>query len=431
MSLAFIVLLVIFFGGAFLIRIPIGFAMVSGGVVYLLMTGRDLGQAAQLISGGFYSKFVLLAVPLFIFGAQVMNSSAVTNRIFHFAHGLVGKWHGGLAQVNVVNSVIFSGMSGSAVADASGAGLMEIKAMTDGGYPKAFACATTAATSTIGPIIPPSIPMVLYANLSGASVGMLFAGGMIPGFFLAAAQMVLIRFMAVRRGFPRSERPPFAEQVGRFIASFPALLTPVVLLGGIYTGIFTPTEAAAVASFYALILAFFVYRSMDARRFWAVFVEVARQTGSISVLLAGSFLVNFAVASEGIPRQLADLVLGVTESRILLLLLIMVAFLVMGMFLETLVLLLIMTPIVLPVLTAAGVDLVHFGVIITLNMMIGLSTPPMGLILFILNNLTGTPLKDIIREIWPFLGLMVTVLFILTFTPDVILWVPRLLGYQG
>ncbi len=430
MSLAFGLLLAILVL-AFLIRLPLAYAMISAGVVYLYIAGSDLGVLAQVTMGGFYSKFILLAVPLFIFGAQVMNDSKVTEKIFHFAHGIVGRLHGGLAQVNVVNSVIFSGMSGSAVADASGTGLMEIKAMANGGYPKAFACATTAATSTIGPIIPPSIPMVIYAYLGGSSVGMLFAGGMVPGLFLAAMQMVVVRFISKKRGYPRERWPGAGQVLGRFLVAIPALLAPVILLGGIYTGIFTPTEAAAVASLYALLLAFAVYRSMTWRSFYSMLQTTARQSATVALIVGGAFIINFAVASEGIPRRFGDAILSITDDRLMLLILINLLFLVMGMFFDTMVLLLIIIPVVLPILGQAGIDPIHFGVVIVLNMMIGLSTPPFGVLLFIVSSTTRTPLKEVIREIWPFLGIMIVTLIVLILVPDIVLWVPRLIGYRG
>jgi tripartite ATP-independent transporter DctM subunit len=430
MSLAFALLLAIFVT-AFLIRIPLAYGMMSAGIVYLVVSGTDLGVFAQVTMNGYYSKFVLLAVPLFIFGAQTMNDSTVTDKIFHFAHVIVGRWHGGLAQVNVVNSVIFSGMSGSAVADASGTGLTEIKAMANGGYPKDFACATTAATSTIGPIIPPSIPMVIYAYLGGSSVGMLFAAGMVPGFLLAGMQMVLIRFVSKRRGFPRELWPGLGQALGRFLAAIPALLAPVILLGGIYTGVFTPTEAAAVASMYALLLAFVVYRAMGWSGFYSMFQTTVRQSATVALIVGGAFIINYAVAIEGIPRAFADAILRISENPLVLLFVINLLFLVMGMFLDTMVLLLIMIPVVLPILGQVGIDPIHFGVVIVLNMMIGLSTPPFGVLLFIVSSTTRTPLRDVIREIWPFLGIMATTLVILMIFPDIVLWVPRLLGYRG
>jgi len=430
MSLAFALLLLVFIT-VFVIRIPLAYGMMSAGIVYLVASGTDLGLFAQVTMNGYYSKFVLLAVPLFIFMAQIMNESTITEKIFHFAHALVGRSPGGLAQVNVVNSVIFSGMSGSAVADASGTGLVEIKAMANGGYPKDFACATTAATSTIGPIIPPSIPMVIYAYLSATSVGMLFAAGMVPGLLLAGMQMVLIHFLAKRRGYPRDEWPGLGQTLGRFLVAAPALLTPVILLGGIYSGVFTPTEAAAVASLYALLLAFVVYRAMGWSEFYSVLQTTVRQSATVGLIVGAAFIINYAVAVEGIPRAFADAILSISNDPLVLLILINLLFLVMGMFLDTMVLLLIMIPVVLPVMRLVGIDPVFFGVVIVLNMMIGLSTPPFGVLLFIVSSTTGTPLQDVIRQIWPFLGIMIVSLIVLILFPDIVLFVPRLMGYGG
>lgn len=430
MSVAFALLLLVFIS-AFLIRIPLAYGMMAAGIVYLVASGTDLGLFAQVTMNGYYSKFVLLAVPLFIFMAQIMNESTITERIFHFAHALVGRSPGGLAQVNVVNSVIFSGMSGSAVADASGTGLVEIKAMANGGYPKDFASATTAATSTIGPIIPPSIPMVIYAYLSATSVGMLFAAGMVPGLLLAGMQMVLIRYLAKRRRYPREMWPGFGQTLGRFLVAVPALLTPVILLGGIYSGVFTPTEAAAVASLYALLLAFVVYRALGWSGFYSMFQTTVRQSATVGLIVGGAFIINYAVAIEGIPRAFADAILSISSDPLVLLILINLLFLVMGMFLDTMVLLLIMVPVVLPVMRLVGIDPVFFGVVIVLNMMIGLSTPPFGVLLFIVSSTTGTPLQGVIKEIRPFLAIMIAALVVLILFPDIVLFVPRLLGYGG
>jgi tripartite ATP-independent transporter DctM subunit len=303
--------------------------------------------------------------------------------------------------------------------------------MANGGYPRDFACATTAATSTIGPIIPPSIPMVIYAYLSATSVGMLFAAGMLPGLLLAGMQMILIYFLAKRRGYPREMWPGLGQTVGRFLVAVPALLTPIILLGGIYSGVFTPTEAAAVASLYALVLAFIVYRSMGWNEFYSMFQTTVRQSATVGLIVGGAFIINYAVAIEGIPRAFADAILSISNDPLVLLILINLLFLVMGMFLDTMVLLLIMIPVVLPILGQVGIDPIHFGVVIVLNMMIGLSTPPFGVLLFIVSSTTRTPLRDVIREIWPFLGIMATTLVILMIFPDIVLWVPRLLGYRG
>lgn len=430
MTLAFAVLLIVLVG-AFLARVPLGHAMLAAGVLYLVLADRDLGNAAQLVMGGFYSKFVLLAVPMFIFSAQIMNNSTVTDRVFGLAHALVGRFRGGLAQVDVVSSVIFSGMSGSAIADASGPGLMITQAQIRGGYSPGFACAATCASATIGPVIPPSIPMVIYGYIAGTSVGMLFAAGMVPGLLIAGAQIALIGYIARRRDFPVPGWMGFAALLASFVRALPALMTVVILLGGIYSGIFTPTEAAAVAALWALLLAFLVYRSMSVGDFWRVFRVTLRQTAAISMVIGGALLVSYAVAVEGVGRSLGDVILGITENGTLLLLLVMLVFLVLGMFLDTIVLLLVMVPIVLPAMNAAGVDPVHLGVVLTLNMMIGLSTPPMGVLLLLMSNLTSTPLRQIIHEIWPFLVNLLVSLTVLILFPSISLWVPRLLGYSG
>lgn len=430
MSLAF-VLMVAVFAACFLLRMPLGYGLISAGIVYLFVAGEQMSQAAQLIAGGFNAQFILIAVPLFIFAAQIMNSSTVTDRMFDFAHAVVGRLRGGLAQVNVVNSVIFSGMSGSAVADTSGVGLVEIKAMTDNGYPRGFACATTAATATVGPIIPPSIPMVIFASLTGTSVGTLFAGGVVPGLLLAGMQMVLIRFVAARRDFPRGTWDGFAALLTSLLRALPALLTPAILLGGIYSGAFTPTEAAAVASLYAMILAFAVYRTMTPSAFWTMFHGVVKQTAAVSLIIGGAFIVNYAVAAEGLPRRAADAVLGITESPLLLLFVICTLFLLIDVVVDTTVMLLVFIPIAFPITVQVGIDPVHFGVVITLAMMIGLSLPPIGVSLLITSQMSRTPLGEVIADIWQYLAIMIATLVMLILVPDIVLWLPRLTGYDG
>ena len=423
----FLLLLVI----TFVVRAPIGYGMFAAGIVYLLIEGKDLSVVGQVVMGRLFSGFVLLAIPLFILCAQILNDSSVTGKIFNFAHGLVGRFHGGLAQVNVVNSVIFSGMSGSAIADASGTGLVEIKAMVDGGYPKPFACATTVATATIGPIIPPSIPMVIYGSIASASIGTLFIAGIVPGLALALLMMILVRFLSKRRGYPKDEWPGTANVLGRGAAAFPALLAPVILIGGIYTGVFTPTEAAAVATLYALILALAIYRSMSLKGLWTAMRVALTQSAKVTVIIAAAFLVNYIVASEGVPRLIAERVLRVTTDPLNLVVLVTLVFLVAGMFLDGTVILLIMVPVIIPALESAGVDLIYFGVILTLTLMIGLCSPPFGLLLFVVSSTTKTPLKEIIQSVWPFLGIMLLALVALILMPDAVLWLPRMAGYRG
>jgi tripartite ATP-independent transporter DctM subunit len=428
MSLAFILLIAIAVI-TFIIRVPIGYGLLSAGIVYLLVSHSDLGLASTTITTQLNAQFVLIAVPLFIFAAEIMNESTITDRLFDFANTVVGRFYGAMAQVNVLAAVVFSGMSGSAIADVSGIGVMGVKAMERQGYPKPYACATVSAAATIGPIIPPSIPMVIYAAIAGTSVGALFAGGILPGVIIAIALMILIRFTAKRRGYPRGGVLSLRAVLVGFVAAFPALLTPVVLLFGIYSGLFTPTEAAAVAALYALVVAAFIYRALP----WSVFKKVINgtvlRTGQTAMMIASAFLVNYAVVSEGVAANLADLGQGLTSHPLLLFLLLNLIFLIAGMFLETVILQLIMVPLVLPLVREAGIDLVAFGVIITLNQMIGLVTPPLGVSLFISGGLTKTPMGPIFKEILPYLAVLITVVVLLTVFPQIVLVVPHALGY--
>jgi C4-dicarboxylate transporter, DctM subunit len=427
MSLAFAVLLAVVVLG-FVLRTPIGLAMLAGGIVYMLIEGSDPANVAQVVMGGFYSKFVLLAIPLFIFGAELMNVSQIAQRLFRFAHSLVGGLRGGLAQVDVVTSVVFSGMSGSAMADATGTGKMITKAQMDAGYRPGFACAASAASATLGGVIPPSITMVIYAYLSGTSVGMLFAAGIIPGFLIAIALMLLIGLLARVQDFPKPGWQGLGYVFTSLVGALPAMLTVVILLGGIYSGAFTPTEAAGVAALYALVLGAF-YGLRQPRRLYEVLKTACRQTASTCIVLAGGFVVSYAVASERIGAVIADWLLDLSTSPVVLLLIVNLVFLLLGMFLDTMVLLLVMIPIVLPALLSAGVDPVHLGVVITFNIMIGLASPPVGMLLFIMSNLTGTPLREIIREMLPFIAVLIGSLLLLSLWPDITLALPRLLGY--
>lgn len=431
MSPAFALMLGVFVGVA-LLRGPIGLAMIAGGIAYLGATGRDLGLAAEQILNSLFGSFVLIAVPMFIFAANVMNAGTLSERIYALAHALMGRFRGGLAQVNVLASVIFSGMSGSAIADAVGPGMVEIEMMSKGGrYPRAFAVAVSAASATIGPIIPPSIPMVLYALVSGASVGALFLGGVVPGLLMAAAMMLVIVWIARRRRFPMEAPVPWSEIPGIFLRTLLPLLMPVVLLGGIYSGTFTPTEAAAVAALYALALALFVYRALDWKGLVAVVSDSARSTAVVGIIICGAFLFNYVLATEQIPARIAEGFAALDLGPLGFLLVANLVFLVLGCLLDTTTLLLVMVPLLLPVAKALGVDLVHFGVVIVVNMMIGLLTPPYGVLLFVLSGLAGVPVKPIVRELLPFILVLVAVLLLITLVPSLVLALPAWAGYRG
>lgn len=431
MSAVFIFTLVAFFGLAVL-GMPVAFAMFVASIAYLFATGRDIGLFGEQILNGLYDSFVLLAVPLFILAANIMNASGVSDRLFNFCQVLVGRFRGGLAQVNILVSIIFSGMSGSAIADAAGPGKLVTQMMIrQGKIPPGFAAAVAASSATIGPIIPPSIPMVIYAVVSDTSVGYLFLGGIIPGLIMGLAQMGLVAFVAHRRRFPRGEGIPLSELPRTTTQAVPALLMPVILLYCIYGGATTPTEAAAIAAAYALGLAVFYYRDFSLRTGFAVFTESARATSVVALLIAGALIFNYIVASERLPEQVASLLRGIEMSPLTFLLLVNLLFLALGCLFDATTMLLVLVPLFLPAARELGIDLVHFGVVVVVNIMIGLITPPYGVLLFIMSGLTGIPLRDIIREIWAFIAILVAALALMILVPDVVLWLPRQFGYNG
>jgi C4-dicarboxylate transporter, DctM subunit len=415
-----------------LLGLPIGHAMIGGSILYLYAKGLDMGTAAEQLLNGMYSSFVLLAIPLFILAAEFMSSGSIMDRLLRFCNALVGRWRGGLAQVNVVQSIIFASMSGSALADAAGSGkIMQTLMTKDGKYTPSFAAALTAASSVIGPIIPPSIPLVLYALVSDTSIGYLFLAGVIPGLLIGAVQMGLIAYTARRRNFPVETAVPLRELPRVTGEAFPALLMPVILLGCLYSGITTPTEAAATAALYALLASALIYRSISWRDVYHSLATSARITISIGMLIAGALVFNYVITVENIPKTLAAMLQTYELSPLVFLLFANLVLLVLGCFLEGTTILLVIVPVLLPTAQALGIDPVHFGVVAVVNIMIGLITPPYGLLLFMMVKIAEIPLKDLVREVMPFLGVMIGALALITLVPDLVLFLPRLLGYKG
>lgn len=423
-----IVFLVVFIV-SFLIKMPIGLGMMVSSIFYFALT-PGLTATIDIVATQFCSQliiqYIMIAVPMFIFSAKIMNSGKVTDMIFHWAGSIVGRWKGGLGHVNVLASLIFSGMTGAATADAAGLGTMEIAAMREKGYDDGFSCAITAASATIGPIFPPSIPMVLYATTAGVSVGSLFLGGIIPGVVLAIALMIYVAVIANIRNYP-SERLDltFKAWVVLTIKSTPALVTPLILLFGIYTGIVTPTEAGVLAGVWGILVSVIAYRSLSWKELTKIIVETAKMTGIVSLIMGASFSFSYIIAYEKIPALIANFLLDLTANKYVLLLIVNVAFLILGMFLDTMVIMTVFVPIIVPAAIALNIDLVHFGVVIVLNMMIGLSTPPFGGLLFITSGISKTPLSIIIKEILPMVGVMIIVLMLITFIPDLVLLIPN------
>jgi len=415
-----------------LLGLPIGHAMIGGSILYLWLAGLDMGTAAEQLLNGMNSSFLLLAIPLFILAAEFMNAGSIMDRLLRFCNALVGRFRGGLAQVNVVQSIIFASMSGSALADAAGSGKLMQTLMTRGGkYPPAFAAALTAASSVIGPVIPPSIPLVLYALVSDTSIGYLFLGGVVPGLLIGMAQMALIAFTAKRRRFPVEKSVPLRELPRVTWEAFPALMMPVILLGCLYSGLTTPTEAAAAAAAYALLVSAFLYRSVNWRDVYQSLMTSARITVSIGMLIAGALVFNYVITVENIPRALSALLKAYELSPLSFLLVVNLILLALGCFLEGTTILLVIIPVLLPTAQALGIDPVHFGVLAVVNIMIGLVTPPYGLLLFMMAKIADVPLHDIVREVMPFLAVIIAALALITLVPEIVLYLPRLMGYKG
>lgn len=412
----------------FVIRMPIAIGMMVSSALYLALSGSDISMVVEIFSSKMYNNFILLAVPLFIFAANIMNTSKVTDKIFDFAKVLVGRWRGGLGHVNVFASLIFSGMTGSAVADASGLGIMEIESMKKEGYDDGFSAAITASSAVIGPIFPPSIPLVIYGVIAGASIGNLFMAGMVPGVLLAGALMAYVAFVARKRGYPGGIHYTLRQFMRMTFGAIPALLTPFILLIGIYTGIMTATEAGAVAALYALIISVLAYRSMTGKDFILVLKNTVRATGQIGIMLGAAYVFSYIIAVEKLPALAGEMITSFATSKVTFLIFVNIALFILGMLLDSAVLQLVLLPILCPIAQSYGIDMVHFGVVFTLNTMIGLCTPPFGMLLFIVTGISGEKMKVVIREIMPMVLVMIAVLLIITFVPDTIMWVPRLFG---
>jgi tripartite ATP-independent transporter DctM subunit len=412
--------------------LPVAHAMIGGSVLYLFLSGKDMGIAAEQLLNGMMGSQLLLAIPLFILAAEFMNAGAIMDRLLRFCNAFVGRFRGGLAQVNVFQSIIFSSMSGSALADAAASGkLMQTMMTRDGRYPPAYAAALTCVSSVIGPIIPPSIPLVLYALVSDTSVGYLFLGGVVPGLLLGISQSLLIAATARRRGFPVEERVALRALPRITWDAFPALMMPVILLGCLYSGITTPTEAAAVAAFYALLVSAVLYRSVGWGDVYRSLVSGSRIAVSLGMLIAGALVFNFVIASENIPKTLGALIASYEPAPLAYLLFVNVLLLVLGCFLDATTIILVILPVLVPATKALGIDPVHFGVMCIINIMLGLVTPPYGLLLYLMNKVAGVPLGEIVREVMPFLYVMLAALALITLVPDTVLWLPKLLGYKA
>jgi len=414
---------------AALLGAPLGLAMLTAGYAYLIATHQDVGLVVDQTMNGLYNSYLLIAVPMFIFVANVMNASGVIERLMAFGAAMVGHLPGGLAQVNVVTNLIFSGMSGSAVADASGPGLVLARMMSkQGNYPRGFAAATSVVSATLGPLMPTSIPMIFYALIANASVGAMFLGGLVPAGLMALSLMAVIAIMARRRDFPREKRVGWVETPAVLRRALLPIALPGILLGLIYSGVTTPTEAAAIAATYALALALLVYRTLSLPRLLVVISDTVRATAMIALIMSGAFVFNYAVANEGVPRLIQNTLVQWNLSPTAFLLCVDLLMLVLAIVLDEVTILLVIVPLLVPIAEGLGIDLIHFGIVVVLNMMVGLTLPPHGLLLFVMSGLTRTPLAEIFREMPPFILAMLAIVLAVTFVPDIALWLPREAG---
>ena len=429
MTLGLSVTLAVFLGTA-LLGTPVGLAMLAAGFAYMMVTGQDVGLVVDQVMNSLYQSYVLIAIPLFIFVANMMSAGGVIDRMLAFAGAICGRFPGGLAYVNVVANLIFSGMSGSAVADAAGPGLVVARMMIkDGRYGAGFSAATSAASATIGPIVPPSIPMIFYALIANTSVAAMFLAGLVPAALMALALIVAVTLIARRRGFPATPPPPWREIPCIGARAALPLFLPVLLLGIIYSGVATPTEAAAIAASYALILTCLVYRSTGLAALAAVTLETVRNIATVGLIIVGAFIFNFIIANENVPSLLQDALTRWSPPPLLFLLAVNVLFLALACVLDAITMLLVLVPLLVPLAVATGIDPVHFGVVVILNMMVGLALPPHGLLLFVMHGLTGAPLGSIFREVLPFVLALLAVLAAVTLIPSISLALPHALGY--
>lgn len=412
-----------------IIRAPMYICLLTSSVIYIMLTPELSMMTAMNKMMNSPNSFTLLSVPFFILAGQVMNNGGVTDKIFGFAKNLIGHWRGGLAYVNVLASLIFSGISGSALADVGGLGMIEIKAMRDEKYDEDVILGVTGASSTVGPIIPPSIPFVVYGSMANVSIGALFLAGIVPGLVLSMVLFVYIFMITKKRGYPKHANPPLKEKLIALKGAFPALMFPVIMLGGIWTGWFTPTEAALFAVIYGIAVSCLFYRQFSLKQLPGLMIATIRQVGPSIAVVVGAALFAWVITYEQIDQLVVDAVLSLTTNKILILIFINVLLLVLGMFVEVIAAIMLTLPILTPLMAVADIDPIHMGVILVLNMMIGLLTPPVGFSLYMLSSVSNIPFPKVVKMVSPWLIPLVIALLLITFIEPITMWLPKLLGY--
>jgi C4-dicarboxylate transporter DctM subunit len=409
-----------------MLGLPIALCMGFTAVIFFVVLGQAdvlLMLPARMYSGT--TSFTLLAIPFFILAGNLMNTGGMTQRLVHFAQCLVGHIRGGLGHVTVVTNMIMAGMSGSAVADATGTGVVLIPAMEKAGYPRAFSAALVGAASTIGPIIPPSIPFVIFGSITGTSVGRLFLGGFLPGVLMGALLMITVAILSKRRGYRREERVSRRELWIAALQATPAWGAPIIIIGGILAGVFTPTEAAVAASLYALILGMLVYKEIAVRDLPRILWETIQNTVQVMFIISAASIFGFLLVRQQVPTTLVEGLMSLTATPWVVLLIINVILLILGCFMEAIAIMLLTIPVFMPLIGRVGVDPVHFGVVLTLNLMIGLLTPPVGMCLYAVSSVSKVPLWTLAQELWPYLVALAVCLALVTYIPGLVLWIPN------
>lgn len=424
-SVLFVVVLVLLF----MLGIPVAFSLGGTSVILTIIERGFVFNPGFMAQRAVYGldNFLLLAVPFFLYAGKIMNVGGITDRIFSFSKSLVGShFHGGLGHVNIVASVIFAGMTGTAVSDAAGLGAVELKAMKEDGYSDDFAIAITAASSTIGPIIPPSVPLVIYGLMSSASIGRLLIAGIIPGLLMALALMIAVEIIARKKGMPKGASFSLRLMLRTFKHAFLPLLTPIIIIGGILSGYFTPTEAAVIAAIYATILSVFVYHEVDMKGLVDIIKSTIVDTGSIMLIVSFAMIYGYAITRAQVTIQMMNFVISLSTDPMMISLLFIVFFLFIGCFLEPTAAITILTPVITPILLKVGIDPVHFGIVMVLTLMIGLLTPPFGTVLFVMNRITGVDMGKIVKAVIPFIIPLFFVAVLLVFFPQIVTFLPNL-----
>jgi len=410
-----------------LLGLPIAVSMGLTAVLSFLALG--IPNLLMMVPQRMYSgttSFTLLAIPFFILAGNLMNTGGMTARLVHFAQCLVGHIRGGLGHVTVVTNMIMAGMSGAAVADAVGTGNILIPAMEKAGYPRVFSAALVGAASTIGPIIPPSIPFVIFGSMTGTSVGRLFLGGFLPGILMGILLMITVAIISKRRGYPRERRAALQELLRATVQAAPAWGSPLIIIGGILAGVFTPTEAAAIASVYALAVGMFVYREIKVADLPRILWETVRNSVQVMFIISAASIFGWLLIQQRVPTMLVEGLMALTSERWLVLLIVNVILLILGCFMEGIAIMLLTIPVFVPLVTRVGVDPVHFGVVMALNSMIGLLTPPVGMCLYAVSSISKVPIWPLAKELWPYIVALTVCLFLITYIPGLVVWIPNL-----